>query len=175
MKVSLYKGFYGWEHQGIWRSPPPPSCVHGYWRHWQLDYALLVVPSNWHLLGWNSIFQSDSHFNKLPRSSWSFTMSLLDWIFRYRTQSSAKSLKLEWCKYSDRSFINRRNISGPSTLPWGTPAWTGALHEFFPSTTTRWFLSLRKSLTHWSVDPQTPCIDASRGEPYQMLWRNPKV
>jgi hypothetical protein len=37
---------------------------------------LLVIRKSWHFLGWNSICQSCSHWNKLSISSWSDCMSL---------------------------------------------------------------------------------------------------
>ena len=53
-------------------------------------------------------------------------MSSVDLILLYKMQSSAKSLTVDPVEMtSGKSLMKSRN-SGPSTLPWGTPDWTGA-------------------------------------------------
>ena len=54
-------------------------------------------------------------------------MSSVDLILLYKTQSSAKSLTVDPVEMtSGKSLMKSRNNRGPSTLPWGTPDWTGA-------------------------------------------------
>lgn len=50
--------------------------------------------------------------------------------------------------HSGRSFINIKNNSGPSTVPWGTPLTTLALPDAAPSTNTCCVLLLRKASIH---------------------------
>jgi hypothetical protein len=51
----------------------------------------------------------------------------VDLILLYKTQSSAKSLTVDPVEItSSKSLMKSMNNSGPSTLPWGTPDWTGA-------------------------------------------------
>jgi hypothetical protein len=52
---------------------------------------LFVAHRSWHLLGWNSICQSDSHLRKLFISSCSSFESASFWIFQYNAQSSANT------------------------------------------------------------------------------------
>ena len=60
-------------------------------------------------------------------------VSSVDLILRYKTQSSAKSLTVDPVEMtSGKSLMKSRN-SGPSTLPWGTPDWTGTEVDVAPS------------------------------------------
>ena len=69
------------------------------------------------------------------------SQSILFFILQKRIQSSAKSRVFYWT-LSGRSFINRRNISGPKIVPCGTPLMTGILSEVAPSTSTVEFCRL---------------------------------
>ena len=56
-------------------------------------------------------------------------------IFRYNALSSANNLILEMSLFS-MSLMYRRNISGVSTVPWGTPEMTNCVSEWEPFTST---------------------------------------
>ena len=60
------------------------------------------------------------------------------YIFRYNALSSATSLILEVRLFSMSLMYrqNRRNRSGPCTVPWGTPDGTICVSEWEPFTST---------------------------------------
>ena len=56
-----------------------------------IGYFFVVMWMTSHFSGWKDICQSDFHFCKLLKSSWSLVQSEELWIVRYRRVSSAKS------------------------------------------------------------------------------------
>ena len=70
-----------------------------------IGFFFVVMWMTSHFSGWKDIFQSDSHFCKLLRSSWSLVQSEELWIVRYRRVSSAKSSTVLLETYSERSLM----------------------------------------------------------------------
>ena len=114
-----------------------------------------VTLIEWHLATLNFICQSASHCPKLVRSSCKVKQSWSECIFLYRTQSSANR-RTEDLMLSGRSFMKRRNRTGPKTDPWGTPDSTGTGSEAWPSKTTCWVRPESHELIHLWVDPLIP-------------------
>ena len=114
-----------------------------------------VTLIEWHLATLNFICQSVSHCARLFRSSCRIWQSMGDFIFLYKTQSSAK-------RRTDDLIISRRSLikmiirTGPKTDPWGTPNRTGTGSEAWPSNTTFWERSESHELIHLWVDPLIP-------------------
>ena len=76
-------------------------------------------------------------------------------IFRYNALSSANSLILEVRLFS-MSLMYRRNRSGPSTVPWGTPDVYICVSKWEPFTSTWRVLFVRKAfiqLRVWCLIP----------------------
>ena len=70
-----------------------------------------------------------------------------DFIGRKSRASSANSFI--WLVKSDvMSLMYVRNISGPSTVPWGTPERTGASPDDLPSTITLCVLFVKYAVNH---------------------------
>ena len=60
--------------------------------------------------------------------------------------------------HSERSLMKIRNMTGPRTLPWGTPALTGRGVEMVPLSATCWitdFLHSRSQECSWPWMTQT--------------------
>ena len=100
-----------------------------------LVFVLFVILRSLHFFMLNFICH-------LSAQSWSRRMSCCSEcesakvsIFRYNALSSANSLILEVRLFS-MSLMYRRNRSGPSTVPWGTPDVTICVSEWEPFTST---------------------------------------
>ena len=89
-----------------------------------------------HFLALNLIPQVSPHNSRAARSLCRASWSSTDWMGRYKRQSSANSRTCEVTTLG-RSLMWRRNSSGPSTEPCGTPESTDTWLDFLPSTTTR--------------------------------------
>ena len=96
-----------------------------------------VTLIEWHLATLNFICQSASNCPKLVRSSCKIKQSWSEYIFLYRTQSSA-NMRTEDLTFSSTSFMKmrNRNRTGPRTDLWGTPDSTGTGSEVWPSEKT---------------------------------------
>ena len=86
-----------------------------------------------HLL--NFICQSACQSPRLSRSSCKMRQSCNEWMFLYRTQSSA-SRRTEDLILSGKSLMKIRKRISPKTDPWGTPDKTGTGSEAWLSKTT---------------------------------------
>ena len=117
---------------------------------------LLAIWMTEHLLGLNSICQSDSHCSSDVRSDWRMRWSLVVVIALNSRQSSAKNLGDEFWTTSGRSLMYVRKRMGPWTVPWGTPDVTSAGEECTPSRSTSCFLSAKNDPIHLSVLSWTP-------------------
>ena len=88
-------------------------------------------------LALQSIPQRMDHCSSMSRSFCRETWSSGLWISRYTRQSSAKRWHLvDGCRTDKRPLMYRRNRSGPSTVPCGTPEVTSELEENCPSMIT---------------------------------------
>ena len=93
--------------------------------------SLRPMGKMWHLSGLNFICQVSAQVCNLLISDWSAKGSAADFIVRHRIQSSANSLISDEMLLST-SLIYSRKISGPRTVPWGTPERTGSQADWFP-------------------------------------------
>ena len=92
-------------------------------------------PTTWHILGLKCISHVFSDFSSFWRSCCRVWESSLLVTAKYTAVSSAKRLTCEFM-FSGRSFMYRRNKTGPRTEPWGTPKVTGISDDFPPSKAT---------------------------------------
>ena len=91
----------------------------------------LLMWSNWHLLGLNSVSEVLSQISYMSKSALSILLSLFFLGVRCRPQS------LTWDLMSyGTSFMNSKKRSGPRTEPCDTPELTGVSSEDSPSSTT---------------------------------------
>ena len=98
--------------------------------------------------------QSKAHFSRFLRSCCSWTWSRVESITRYRRLSSANSRqRVSLWTWDGMSLIYRRNMRGPSTVPWETPDDTASSGDFVPSTKTDWVLPTKNSSIHLSRFP----------------------
>ena len=88
-----------------------------------------------HLSVWKSMPHFLFHSARRLRSSCSTWRASWLFIRRYRMQSSANSLVLNWTQ-SERSLIKIKNNRGPRTVPCGTPLITWIQSDVEPSTKT---------------------------------------
>ena len=96
------------------------------------------------LLGLRSIFHVSAHVNSRFISSLMVSvMSSVGECVNNMLVSSAKSL-VSFCRWEGRSLIISRNIIGPRTDPWGTPARVSAQSEQVPFTDVHWRRSVKK-------------------------------
>ena len=73
--------------------------------------------------------------------------SFSDLIGRKSRASSANNF-IWLVKFNVISLMYVRNISGPSTVPWGTPERTGASPDDLPSTVTLCVLFVKYVVSH---------------------------
>ena len=92
-----------------------------------------------------------AQISKLFRSCCRIVWSELFLMRRYSRQSSANSRTVDFT-LSGRSLMLQRNVSGPSTVPWGTPESTDVSLLDSPSTIVLMVRVVRKLVNHeWIV------------------------
>ena len=114
-----------------------------------------VTCNTWHLLALNCILHLRDHELSVSRSFCSDTQSASDLIWWKSSASSANNLIVPDMPLL-MSFIYVKNMSGPSTVPWGTPESTGTSCDALPSTTIRCVRHVRCVLSHSCASPRTP-------------------
>ena len=130
---------------------------------WYNEYSNLICLSGrcrdtlieWHLATLNFICQSASHCASRSRSSCKIRQSEGEYMFLYRTQSSANK-RTDDLMLSGRSLMNTKKRTGPRTEPWGTPDKTGTGSDSSPSSTTCCERLESHELIHLCVDPLIP-------------------
>ena len=119
---------------------------------------VMLIPSHSHRVTFGHIefiCQSASHCPKLVRSYCRIKLSWIQFMFLYRTQSSANRRTEDLVLYS-KSCIKIRNRIGPKTDLCGTLDNTGTGSEAWPSKTTCWVRPESHELIHLLVDNLIP-------------------
>ena len=98
-----------------------------------------VTLSRKHLLALKAICHFSDQTSNLLRSLWSISALLMLLTNPYRRLSSANRPHSEVI-WRPMSLMYPKNISGPRTVPWGTPEVTVTGEDSEPLTTTFWVL-----------------------------------
>ena len=114
-----------------------------------------VTLSRKHLLALKASCHFSDQTTNLLRSPWSTSALLMLLTNPYRTLSSANRPNSEVI-WRPMSLMYSKNITGPRTVPWGTPEVTVTGEDCEPLTTTFWVLPQSQDSIRLISCPRVP-------------------